>query len=111
MSDREKQIKEIAKHCCFPCDMECNGECLEGNDPSKCYISVEVATKLYNAGYRKPRDGEWKEFSDEYGICATHFVCSKCKAAFVSSELTDKEFLGMMKFCPNCGANMKGGAE
>ena len=70
--------------------------------------AILIAEKLYNAGYRKQSDGEWKEFSDEYGI-ATHFVCSKCKADFVSSELTDKEFLEMMKFCPNCGADMGGG--
>jgi hypothetical protein len=53
MTDKQKQIEEIAKHCCFPCDMECNGECLEGTDPCKCYISLEVAKTLYKAGYRK----------------------------------------------------------
>lgn len=50
---RDKQIAEMAKHCCFPCDMECDGECIEGIDPSKCYGACETANALYLAGYRK----------------------------------------------------------
>lgn len=53
-------------------------------------------------------NAEWKAYPDEYEICATEFVCSVCKESFVSSELTDEQFLEMMKYCPNCGAKMKG---
>ena len=53
------------------------------------------------------RHGEWKRTPDEYEICATEFVCSNCNESFVSSEMTDEEFLQMMKYCPNCGAKMK----
>ena len=56
-----------------------------------------------------PRDGEWELHSDEYEICATEFVCSNCKESFVTNDLNDEQFLEMMKFCPNCGARMKGG--
>jgi ribosomal protein L33 len=53
----------------------------------------------------------WKAYPDKYEICATEFVCSVCKESFASSELTDEQFLEMMKYCPNCGSKMKGGAE
>ena len=102
MTDKEKQIEEIAKHCCFPCDMECNGECLEGNDPCKCYISLEVAKTLYNAGYRKQVEGEWVECIEynELEECEDYFFrCSVCGLCTPCSP----------NFCPNCGANMKGG--
>ena len=68
----------------------------------------DVVEMLEN-GYRKQSKGVWEVCSDEYEICASEFVCSNCKESFVSSELTDEEFLGMMKYCPNCGAKMKGG--
>ena len=69
----------------------------------------QIGQWLYNiAGYRKQSEGEWEVVSDEYEICADEFVCSSCKESFVSSELTDEEFFKMMKFCPNCGARMKG---
>ena len=53
--------------------------------------------------------GEWEICLDEYGICATEFICTVCLESFVSSELTDKEFLEMMRYCPHCGAKMGGG--
>ena len=52
--------------------------------------------------------GEWAAYPDEYEICATEFVCSCCKQSFASSELTDEQFFDMMKYCPNCGADMRG---
>ena len=48
----------------------------------------------------------WIAEKDEYEICATDFTCSNCKETFCSSEITDEEFLAMMKYCPNCGAKM-----
>ena len=50
----------------------------------------------------------WKAYPDEFGIGETEFVCSNCKESFCSDELTDEEFMQMMKYCPNCGAKMKG---
>ena len=52
--------------------------------------------------------GYWKACVDEYEICATEFTCSCCKESFISSDLTDQQFLEMMKYCPNCGALMDG---
>lgn len=55
--------------------------------------------------------GEWEVCSDEYEICASEFVCSNCKESFVTSELTEEQFFEMMKFCPHCGADMRGGKD
>lgn len=55
--------------------------------------------------------GEWIAEKDEYEICATDFMCSNCRETFCSSEMTDKEFLSLMKYCPNCGAKMDTGRD
>ena len=56
--DKQKQIDELAMYCCAVCEMSwgCDlGYCAErGKDGYKtCGISQEVATNIYNAGYRK----------------------------------------------------------
>lgn len=68
------------------------------------HISMRaLAEALYNAGYRKQKEGEWKY--DEDCDC---FVCSVC----VNSALNNYRGLSVnSNFCPNCGAKMKGGAE
>lgn len=48
----------------------------------------------------------WIADKDEYLICATDFTCSSCKETFCSTEISDDEFLAIMKYCPNCGAKM-----
>ena len=55
--------------------------------------------------------GEWKAYKDESMICATEFVCSTCGESFCSGELTDEQFVEMMKYCPNCGAKMDIGKQ
>lgn len=71
--------------------------------------------KGYEDGRRdalnKPETAEWKAYPDECEICATVFECSCCGETFCTSELTDKEFLETMKFCPNCGAAMRDETE
>lgn len=52
------------------------------------------------------RQGYWARYEDEHLICATEFVCSHCNKSFTTSELTDEEFVAMMKYCPNCGCKM-----
>lgn len=53
---------------------------------------------------------KWRIDADEYEICATEFTCSNCNETFCNSEMTDEDFFAMMKYCPNCGAKMDGGA-
>ena len=73
---------------------------IKGDEWKKC---VHFKNK---ADVVEVRPGMWKVSPDEYEICASEFECSECKASFCTSELTDKEFLDMMKYCPNCGAKM-----
>lgn len=49
----DKHIEEMAKHCCFPCEMEDDGRCLEGINPCACSIALTTAEALYKAGYRR----------------------------------------------------------
>ena len=57
-----------------------------------------TAKSLYLAGYRKQREGEF--IYQEYSM--GHYV-GKCTICGCEADMT--------KYCPNCGAKMKGGAE
>ena len=93
---REKQIEKI-KDCIdsvYGCDCAYYG--VEG---------MAIAQALVNAGYRKQSEGEWVEhiekpkwLEDDVDV---FYECSVCKTQSPAPT----------KFCPNCGARMKGGAE
>lgn len=72
-------------------------------------VDIEnIAIELCNAGYRKERQGEW--------ITDTHIdakYCSACNFNVYSwSGVYDgyacERAISLMKYCPNCGAKMKG---
>jgi rubrerythrin len=63
----------------------------------KKHPSIVKAEALYNAGYRKQKDGRWK------GAGLGDYYCSLCCSTYSGGD----EY----NYCPNCGANMKGGAE
>jgi rubrerythrin len=67
----------------------------------------EYATDLYNAGYRKQRDGEWVLYKPRRENRNATYKCSVC-GKLCSSYYNDA---GEWKCCPHCGAKMKGGAE
>lgn len=56
-----------------------------------------LAEAVYNAGYRKQSEAEWT-----YGENNT-MKCTLCRRRMPKIILA--------RFCPNCGAKMKGGAE
>ena len=59
-----------------------------------------AASCLQMEGYHKQSEGEWEradEYEERYGYL---YKCSVCEALC---------FIG--KYCPNCGAKMKGDAE
>ena len=60
---------------------------------------------LYNAGYRKQSEGEWKRYKTPLDSRQTGWICSKCSSVIYDLSNGDTDF------CPNCGAKMKGGAE
>ena len=95
---REKQIEEMASII----HSKVNGANFD--DVSDTVVA------LYNAGYRKQSEGEWyvnymmsKKPSKRGRIIQyTTYTCSVCGKPNGRKK---------SKFCPNCGAKMKGGAE
>ena len=84
--------------------IEC-ASCLHYN---ACLINSEYVPspcRAYenNAGYRKQSEGEW--ISNELGGYKYAFYCSEC------GWVDGYPFNDRHKYCPNCGAKMKGGAE
>lgn len=63
-------------------------------------ISGAIAKDLYDEGYHKNEQGEWKPIMQELNYCDT-LECSVCEFVIDISE-------GDYKYCPNCGAKMKG---
>ncbi len=77
---KEKQIEELTNELVFT-----------GN-----YGTYNaVANYLVNKGYRKQSEGEW--VYQEYSM--GHYV-GKCSLCECEADMT--------KYCPNCGAHMKG---
>ncbi len=92
MADREKQIEEIAQEIR-------NGLFKQG----KGWVVLRVAEHLYEQGYRKQSEGEWKR-KDGF------LVCSKCDATKpIAFSTAIKLNYHKCDFCPKCGAKMKGG--
>ena len=91
----EKQIEELARVICGGCPN--TEECLH----VMC-MEWYNAKKIYNAGYRKRVEGEWLERTEynEIEDCEDeYYQCSECELCINYTP----------KFCPNCGAKMKGG--
>jgi hypothetical protein len=74
----------------------------------------EVATHIYNAGYRKQvvdansatTTGEWKN-----NHCTNCGMMPMGEEMWTRLDLTPPRFEWFMDYCPNCGAKMKGGEE
>ena len=73
-------------------------------------IAEKAAEKFYAEGYRKQKEGEWIPKKEMYRTpSARNYYCSNCEKSAI-----DDTFMGVSrttKYCPNCGAKMKGGAE
>ena len=57
------------------------------------------------------RTGRWvqkERVVNEYGDTESSFVCSSCQTEYQCREYTPKSFIEHHKFCPNCGAKMRG---
>ena len=97
--DERNQIEEMARHLCCDYNENCYKDC---NASHECYVE-EVCRALYNAGYRKQSEGEWIEYI-EIGAMNNRLNCSVCNWQTPFCVMGKREF----KFCPNCGAKMKG---
>lgn len=90
-----KEIEEMAKIMCQDagtknCNIQCNAHPI-------CDVYF-YAERLYKEGYRKKSEGEWRE-------TRTGFHCSSCRK---KSGVIANRGAFLSKFCPNCGAKIKG---
>ena len=96
--DREKQIEEIAivlsDGDCKKCDCDANGK-------FNC-ILLYLAELLYNAGYRKQKQGKW--LVTERGCVIT---CSNCKERVELYYPDGTEVGPALTYCPYCGSKNK----
>ena len=94
---KDKQILEMTNDLC---DIECKGMKCKVCD-NGCEYSM-LSEALYNAGYRKHINGVWERRTWLFlNIVKDGYRCSECNTTWDTPT----------KFCPNCGAKMKGGAE
>ena len=99
----KKQIEEMYKDLCeskqerkeFCDNKECR-DCEHFTLPRRINCETFHQAKLLIAkGYRKQSEGAWKKVSEKY----PRYVCTACNHLY-----NNKEY----KYCPNCGARMKG---
>ena len=90
----KEQIEEMAKLACTGFDGNCKGCPFDFYPPCPPKAS---AKRLYNAGYRKQKEGEWIYRENEFGNA--YYACSICDCQTRYKE----------NYCSNCGAHMKGG--
>lgn len=73
-----------------------------------CYNDCdEVAKLLYSEGYRKQSDGEWHY--PPYAPFGGSYEMKRCSVCGYKPDIDSEN--PYTKFCPNCGARMKGGEE
>lgn len=89
-------VMGIASVMCKSCE-EVSGGCK--NTP--CSNVLREARRIYDAGYRKQREGEWKIVKGSHG--KEIMICTNCRHS--------QDLHSTFTYCPNCGAKMKGGAE
>lgn len=94
----KEQIEEMRDIITTDCDGKCVG-CEFEND-EWCFTHFAVKA-LYNAGYRKQKEGAWIWTENGEEDYEQYWVCSCCH---------EKSYW-KSKFCSDCGAKMKGGAE
>lgn len=97
-----KQIDEMAKDLAIargcPCGIKPCKECF---NRGTCFY-MEIAGILVAEGYRKQIEGEWVK--SKSGL----YVCSVCDKTCPYDAQADDISYWECKFCPNCGARMKG---
>ena len=95
-----KQIEEMALALSEGgCGKEC--DCIQG-DKFNCHL-LHSASVLYNAGYRKASMGNWVDvYNGKYANQL--YRCSVCG----NPAYGDGKIWFLTKFCPSCGADMRG---
>lgn len=104
MTEREKQIEEMAKLMCG-IKMDCrncnNNYDVYFSEARKC-ASMEDAERLYNAGYRKHTAPNTEvEWVDEYPG-SDNILCKNCESLWNRLDNCVEDFV----FCPCCGGKI-----
>ena len=99
----KEQIEEMAL---IMCGRKGCKSCTHFIDATKC-AAVVSARKLYNAGYRKQKEGEW---IFEFNLDGDDFYkCSVCGRQEVLNGLCNERNIAKhLPYC-HCGAHMRGG--
>ena len=101
IEEMRDDISKAEKECRNQCkDQKCI-ECHLFFAGVDCYNQY-IAEALYNAGYRKQKEGEWINPD----IWLKTMYCSICGA--IAPVDCEKEEFYKSNFCPNCGSKMKG---
>lgn len=103
--NKEKQIEEmiltvknaVADNAAI--DREEDSIMLDGNDLD--HAAEQTAEALYETGYRKRSEGEWIPTYTYTAEGTGIYKCSLCGRKSANPKADN--------FCPNCGAEMKGG--
>lgn len=77
-------------------------------EPPEAHYPSWYAERIKSLPSSEPKTGKWeiKTETDEYGLKRPKLVCSKCEKEPVAWDLTE-----LFEFCPNCGADMRGGED
>lgn len=108
MQNQEKQIEEMIETLkkCSCVYTDCEQECSQcSNEELYDEALNHIARTFYEAGYRKQSEGEWIKDS----LVDDTAICSLCGYTDCRFDYDQAKFGS--KYCPNCGAKMKGGAE
>ena len=119
MSKEKQQINEMALAICKSRGVAEVDDCSKCGRHADC-LYYEIASALYKADYRRQSEGEWEWFEEWSPSTPDHprecdecgWRCGKCKEALadvVGGYWDDPEDKPKLKYCPNCGAKMKGG--
>lgn len=95
----KEQIEEMAL---IMCGRKGCKSCTHFIEATKC-AAIVSAKKLYNAGYRKQKEGEWIDKPTG----AYSRMQSWCSACGKHSGIGGIESNRHKPFCPNCGAHMR----
>ena len=71
-------------------------------------MSRALARRLYDKGYRKQSEGEWEtilRYPRREMLNAYSHICKAEGCGYFYKDIRPNGY----KFCPNCGAKMKGG--
>lgn len=88
------EISQVLKNVCTGVSIE---QSCTFADCNECR-----AKALYNAGYRKVKQGEWQI---RKSVVEADLFCSNCGYQYTEAEPSQIE---LYNYCPNCGAHMKG---